>query len=440
MAVAWNSDKVGAAEAGLVVRDPLVALIATPRFLAPGDRSTLTVSLQNMEAPAGTYHVAITSDDLFQLGEGAAADRELAQGQAAVLTIPLLGHMVGTGHITVAIEGPDGFKLDRQVVLGVRPAQLPEVQRVARQLAPGDSFELGPDLVAAYLPGTGEVLTSLGGRPDFDLAGVLRGLDRYPYGCIEQTVSRALPLLYAADLERELGFVEDDAGLARRVQGSIGRVLEMQRWDGSFALWDSYGTTEPWLSSYAMDFLTRARAKGYSVPDFAYKQGLDWLRYHAADHQNDSSSALASRSYAIYVLASANAADPGLVRYMFDRNKKLLPSKLAVMQLGAALALIGDNARAGEAAKIALDTHRRWSGVDNDYYESDLRDTAALLALSSEAKVPGVDPSPLIDEVASDIALAQHSGAGLDRARRRRLGKQPAHRGCVGRRPDPGPD
>ena len=404
MAVAWNSEKVGAAEAGLVVRDPLVALIATPRFLAPGDRSTLTVSLQNMEAPAGTYHVAITSDDVFQLGEGATANRDLAQGQATVLTIPLLGHRVGTGHIAVAIDGPDGFKLDRQLVLGVRPAQLPEVQRIARQVAPGDSFKLGPDLVAAYLPGTGEVLTSLGGRPDFDLAGVVRGLDRYPYGCIEQTVSRALPLLYAADLERELGLVEDDAGLTRRVQGSIGRVLEMQRWDGSFALWDSYGTTETWLSSYAMDFLTRARVKGYAVPDFAYKEGLDWLRYHAADHQNDSPAALASRAYAIYVLASANAADPGLVRYMFDRNKKKLPTKLAVMQLAAALALIGDNARAGEAARIALDAHRQWGGIDDDYYETDLRDNAALLALSAEAKVPGVDPSPLINEVASGIA------------------------------------
>ncbi|MGH6940403.1 MG2 domain-containing protein [Hypericibacter sp.] len=403
MAVAWNGDKVGAVETPLVVRDPLVALIATPRFLAPGDRSTLTVSLQNMEAPAGTYHVAITSDDVFQLGEGATSDHDLAQGTAAVLTIPLLGHTVGTGHITVAIEGPEGFKLDRQIVLGVRPAQLPEVQRVAHQLAPGDSFELGPDLVSSYLPGTGEVLTSLGGRPDFDLAGVLRGLDRYPYGCIEQTVSRALPLLYAADLERDLGLVENDDGLKRRVQGAIGRVLEMQRWDGSFALWDSYGTTEPWLSSYAMDFLTRARAKGYVVPDFAYKEGLDWLRYHAADHQNDSPSALSSRSYAIYVLASANAADPGLVRYMFDRNKKKLPSKLAVMQLGAALALIGDNNRAADAAKIALDTRHRWSGDDNDYYESDLRDTAVLLALSTEAKVPGVDPSPLIDELSSAI-------------------------------------
>jgi uncharacterized protein YfaS (alpha-2-macroglobulin family) len=403
MAVAWSAGKVGAAEKGLVVRDPLVALIASPRFLAPGDRSTLTLSLQNMEAPAGTYHVAITTDDIFQLGEGATVDRDLAQGQAAVLTIPLLGHQVGTGHISVAIQGPEGFNLNKQVVLGVRPAQLPEVQRIARQLAPGDSLELGPDLVSVYLPGTGEVLTSIGGRPDFDLAGVLRGLDRYPYGCLEQTVSRALPLLYAADLEQELGLVEDDAALRQRLQGAIGRVLEMQRWDGSFALWESYGATESWLSGYAMDFLTRARAKGFSVPDFAYKRGLDWLRYHAADHQNDNPSALSSRSYAIYVLASANAADPGLVRYMFDRNKSRLPSKLAMMQLGAALALIGDNGRAGEAARLALDTRHRWSGDDNDYYETDLRDMAALLAISSEAKVPGVDPAPLIEEVSAAI-------------------------------------
>jgi alpha-2-macroglobulin len=39
MAVAWDADKVGAAEAGLVVHDPVVATIALPRFLAPGDQS-----------------------------------------------------------------------------------------------------------------------------------------------------------------------------------------------------------------------------------------------------------------------------------------------------------------------------------------------------------------------------------------------------------------
>src|SRR5258706_13610445 len=39
MAVAWDASKVGAGEAGLVVRDPVVATMAMPRFLAPGDRS-----------------------------------------------------------------------------------------------------------------------------------------------------------------------------------------------------------------------------------------------------------------------------------------------------------------------------------------------------------------------------------------------------------------
>jgi uncharacterized protein YfaS (alpha-2-macroglobulin family) len=38
MAVAWDASKVGAGELGLVVHDPVVATVALPRFLAPGDR------------------------------------------------------------------------------------------------------------------------------------------------------------------------------------------------------------------------------------------------------------------------------------------------------------------------------------------------------------------------------------------------------------------
>src|SRR5262249_13607650 len=48
MAVAWDAAKVGSAEAGLVVRDPVVVTLAMPRFLAPGDKSQISVSLQNL--------------------------------------------------------------------------------------------------------------------------------------------------------------------------------------------------------------------------------------------------------------------------------------------------------------------------------------------------------------------------------------------------------
>src|SRR5258706_4570142 len=39
VAIAWDKAKVGAADLGMIVPDPLVALTALPRFLAPGDRS-----------------------------------------------------------------------------------------------------------------------------------------------------------------------------------------------------------------------------------------------------------------------------------------------------------------------------------------------------------------------------------------------------------------
>ena len=39
----------------------------------------------------------------------------------------------------------------------------------------------------------------------------------------------------------------------------------MQRYDGSFGLWGPRDEAEPWLSAFAMDFLTRARSKGLKV-------------------------------------------------------------------------------------------------------------------------------------------------------------------------------
>jgi alpha-2-macroglobulin len=409
MAVAYDADKVGSAEAGLVVSDPLVSIIATPRFLSPGDRSTLTLSLQNLEAPAGSYHVALTTDDALQLGDGASFDAALPAGAGRTVAVPLLGRSVGTGHIRLAVDGPDGYHLEREVTLGVRPAQLPEVKRIARQLAPGEGVTLGPDLLAGFLPNTGEVLASVSAHPDLDLAGLLRSLDRYPYGCLEQTTSRAMPLLYVGDVARAIGLADDDAALERRVQGAIGRILEMQRWDGSFALWDSYGGAETWLTGYAMDFLTRARAKDYVVPDYAYKQGIAWLKYHAADHQDDGDAGLASRAYALYVLASAGAGDAGLARYFFDRNAERMPNRLAAAHLGAALALLGDQARASQAIAIALDEKRRWSPHRGyDYYGTDLRDLAATTALVAESKAPGVDLSALVARLQQRLESAPY--------------------------------
>ena len=44
----------------------------------------------------------------------------------------------------------------------------------------------------------------IGPLPLFQFAGSLKSLLRYPYGCLEQTVSRAMPLIYLGDLAARL--------------------------------------------------------------------------------------------------------------------------------------------------------------------------------------------------------------------------------------------
>ena len=61
MAVAWTDDAVGSGEAKLVVRQPVVAELATPRFLAPGDKAMATLGTTRRKCRTPTTKRAGTS-------------------------------------------------------------------------------------------------------------------------------------------------------------------------------------------------------------------------------------------------------------------------------------------------------------------------------------------------------------------------------------------
>src|SRR6202012_1737352 len=54
MVVAFSQNKVGEASRPLTVRDPIVADIVLPRFLAPGDRAPAALNMNNVEGANGT--------------------------------------------------------------------------------------------------------------------------------------------------------------------------------------------------------------------------------------------------------------------------------------------------------------------------------------------------------------------------------------------------
>ena len=115
MAVAWSKGKVGHANADVVVRDPVVLTATLPRFLLPGDRSSLHLDLDNVEGAAGDYTIAVTSADA--IAASATQKLSLSAKQRGAANVPVIANAAGNGTIKVSVSGPGGFALSRNFTL-----------------------------------------------------------------------------------------------------------------------------------------------------------------------------------------------------------------------------------------------------------------------------------------------------------------------------------
>src|SRR5262249_23635897 len=61
MAVAWDKQSVGSGGGEMIVRDPVVADVNLPRFLAPGDTARATLSLHNVGGRPGDYVATVAA-------------------------------------------------------------------------------------------------------------------------------------------------------------------------------------------------------------------------------------------------------------------------------------------------------------------------------------------------------------------------------------------
>ncbi len=200
--------------------------------------------------------------------------------------------------------------------------------------------------------------------------------------CVEQATSRGLPLALLPDGPMA---GPDRAG---QLQRAVGFVLDRQRFDGGFGLWSAEGDAEPWLSVYATEFLLRARDAGAAVPAEALKDAMKFVA-DAADNGGDQPDALAEQAYRLVRARAGRAGAAGAARVMAARIDRL-PTPLAKAQLGAALALAHDPARAEAAFAAALAAPaRKWWELD---YGTALRDQAAIALLLKQS---GVAPERL---------------------------------------------
>ncbi|MCF6274625.1 MAG: alpha-2-macroglobulin family protein [Robiginitomaculum sp.] len=397
MAVAWSRTAVGSDVQPIIVRDAVPAILSLPRFLAPGDKALATISVDNVGGAAGNYGLSLTGNGVLSI-ENIRDKLKLNKGQRKSVTREILTNQTGISTVNLAVTGPRGYAVNSSFDIQTRSAFMPITKMVTAPMKAGEVFRLDTDMLQGFDPGSVDVNVSFSRTPGVDPTAYATAVSRYPYGCSEQTVSAAMPLLYAHELGGVPGINAAEAKFALQV--AVDKLLNRQSSDGSFGLWrsgDRYA--RPWLGVYVTDFLLRAKDKDYVVSDKALNKSLNALysitkmpRYPSLNYlysyEVDNVKRRLSRqaeaaAYAHYVLAKNGKGKLKDMRYFSDNHAKKLRSAMSWGHLATALSMMGDERRADQAFKKALSLVD--AEIDHDYYQSPTRDASGLLAMIKEA-------------------------------------------------------
>lgn len=402
MAQAWTAEDFGSSESKVIVAAPVIAELNQPRFMAGGDTSHLTLDVTNLTDKPQTLTIELAASGLLELVSQQPAPVNLAPGVRTTLFIPVRAKEgFGEGELQATLTGLNlpGETLPaqhKQWKIGIRPAWPAQTVNSGTVLQAGETWHAPAQNLENFSPVTLQGQLLLSGKPPLNLARYIRELKAYPYGCLEQTASGLFPSLYtnAAQL-KALGIAGDtDEKRRAAVDTGISRMLQMQRDNGGFALWDNNGPEEYWLTAYAMDFLVRAGEQGYSVPADAINRGNERLLRYLQDpgmmsvrYSDDTqASKFAVQAYAGLVLARQQKAPLGALREIWERRSQAA-SGLPLLQLGIALKNMGDAGRSEQALTLALNTPRRDAQQWMADYGSPLRDNALMLSLLEENKL-----------------------------------------------------
>ncbi|HOX51402.1 MAG TPA: hypothetical protein PKY05_07930, partial [Fibrobacteria bacterium] len=293
-AVAVSGMQATVVDTGVPVRAPMELKVSGPLVVAPGDTFEVVTSLLAKPGTSASMELSVdgaaTPLDTLLWGQvltgTSRADHRIRLVATSTGVIRILSRAVDgsdTGYAPLAVEAKD----DRNQSADVHQEGLP-----------GKGRERGGSSGQAVIPSSdGQLLTfalddrflpdGLSVRLEATTNGVL-GMDRrpqeligYPHGCLEQTLSRAIPQLYLAELFPEMSPVDREK--ARMfTEAAVAKLRTFQKPSGMLSLWPTEPSPHEWGSLWALDFLQeyqhRFPTQDHSLRD-ALQNTMDTIRF-----------------------------------------------------------------------------------------------------------------------------------------------------------------
>lgn len=395
MAVAVDKQRFGNVSAAVKVKRPLIVQAGLPRFLAPGDKCDMPVHVFNETGEDGEAVVTVSCRGPLECDGSTTTVRRVHVPKASStrIEIPVMARgLPGAGVCRIEVTmGQERF--DEEIELPIRPPVSRVTLRGSGRVEPGTSAQI--EMSTAWVDGTATNDVWISNLPAIELGSGLSYLLQYPYGCLEQTTSKSFPLLYLHDLAGQIrpGWLEQGQ-VARFVDDGIARILSMQRRNGSFGAWAG-SEAYMWGSVYATHFLIEASNAGYNVPVDRLRSALAYLVATAAgrSHGDDEESTdIYTRSYAVYVLALAGKPQHGIIGRLrqlpdFERDRMCRVNVAAALMAGG----------------LRKDAHELLTGLNIAESPTQLRETGG--SLRSSVRDDAILLATLVDADPAGILL-----------------------------------
>ncbi len=415
MAVAYDEHRYANADHYMTVADPLVVSTGLPRFLSPTDNVNVPVTLTNTTNQEGTANVQIVLDGPLSLvGDENVSVTIPAKSEKRVDFKVLADKNIGPAKVSINANAM-GETFTEEVEISVRPPS--SLVKVSDSGIAKANQSITIDMPNNFISNSidGQLIVSR--SPMVEWAKDLDKLIRYPHGCLEQTISKAFPQIYFADLTKLL--FKKKAGATKvynpnaNVQAAIKKIENLQIPNGGMAYWP-LGDANWWGSIYAAHFLLECQKAGFEVNDRKLKKLFAFLKTRLAKketfrytYNGNQYKSIARRevAYSLYVLALAGQPEVSTMNYYKGKPDKLsLDSKYL---LAGAYALSGDNARYQSVLPASFSgeiSEREFGGS----FSSPIRDRAIALNVLLEANPDHPQIPTMIKHLSADMKSSRY--------------------------------
>ncbi|MCC6273847.1 MAG: hypothetical protein IT572_10310, partial [Deltaproteobacteria bacterium] len=258
----------------------LIARIATPRFFTERDQVKLKAILNNYTDKAQTLRVSLGVEgiDFANPKDGEPISITIEPKGVASFDFTVLPKVAGNAKIQLLAKNDqvsDGVELK----IPVLPHGIEDHQYAQGEIQASGQAQVQLTVPPQNDPKRSKLKVTLDTSFVAQLLGPLGYLVDYPYGCVEQTMSRLLPAITVSNLYRSLGLTDPllEKKLPRVIAKGLKRILRYQHADGGWGWWKD-DETDPFMTAYALYGLIRAEQLGQKVPPDAITKGKEALQ------------------------------------------------------------------------------------------------------------------------------------------------------------------